>query len=493
MRRVLLALPGLLAFGALVLASSPSIVSQLKALGVPVLFPGDPGYSDASTPFNLRFEVEPAAIAFPTNAEGVSSVVKIGAAFNHRVVARSGGHSYIANGLGGKNGSVVIDLSKFTEINIDNTSGTADIGPGNLLVNISTAFNDAGRALPHGLCPLVGVGGHSGYGGYGFSSRMWGLLLDNIQSLEVVLANGTITTASESKNSDLFWALRGASPSFGIVTSIKVKTFPVPPSSTVFLYNWTLTPDEAANLVSDYQDFVQTDITNEFGTYIILLRGPSKGLVSVLLAGSWYTDADKFNSTFAPFLEKVPEPTATVFITGTYIDSVNFWGFNAGAPVPHDTFYTKSLMVPEASPMSPKALTAFMTYLANEGFEADPTIFWVLEMELWGGTNSTINSVPLDATAFAHRSSMFTVQFYMQAPAGPPFPPSGFTLADEMVNSIVDNSPPGWDYGAYTNYVDDRLENWQHLYYGSHYPRLQSLKRRYDPKNTFAFPRGIQG
>ncbi|KDR70248.1 hypothetical protein GALMADRAFT_255135 [Galerina marginata CBS 339.88] len=474
------------------LASNPSLVSQLKNLDFKILFPGDPGYPNASTSFNLRFTFAPAAIAFPSTAEQVSAVLKIGAQHNHQVVARSGGHSYIANGLGGKDGAIVVDMASFNEIDIDSTSGTAEIGPGNLLVNISTALSAAGRAMPHGLCPWVGIGGHSGYGGYGFSSRMWGLLLDNIHSLDVVLANGTIGTTSESAHPDLFWALRGSSGSFGIVTSLKVQTFPEPPSATAFVYNWTLNASEAANMVSAYQDFVKTDIPSEFGTYIILLRGPSKGLVSVLLAGSWYAPEDKLNSTFAPFFQKVPAPSATVLLPGTYKDSVDFWGFGAGAPVDHDTFYTKSIMVPEASPMSHSALSAFMTYLVNEGFDADSSILWVLEIELWGGTNSAINKVPLDATAFAHRSSMFTIQFYLSATGGPPFPLSGFALADGMVNSIVDNSPHDWDYGAYPNYIDDRLENWQNLYYKTHYPRLQRLKKVYDPQDILMFPKGIQ-
>ncbi|KAJ6483169.1 hypothetical protein C8R45DRAFT_779246, partial [Mycena sanguinolenta] len=61
-----------------------------------------------------------------------------------------------------------------------------------------------GRAIPHGTCSYVGIGGHSGYGGFGFTSRVWGLTLDTIKSAAVVLANGTIATASSTVNTDLF-------------------------------------------------------------------------------------------------------------------------------------------------------------------------------------------------------------------------------------------------------------------------------------------------
>jgi len=46
-----------------------------------------------------------------------------------------------------------------------------------------------------------------GYGGYGYASRMWGLALDNIVSMEVVLVDGSIVTADRSQNADLFWVI----------------------------------------------------------------------------------------------------------------------------------------------------------------------------------------------------------------------------------------------------------------------------------------------
>jgi FAD/FMN-containing dehydrogenase len=71
-------------------------------------------------------------------------------------------HSYIANGLGGQNGVLVVDLSNFKKITVDSTQNTAVIETGNRLGDIALALNNAGRALPHGTCPYVGIGGHSG-------------------------------------------------------------------------------------------------------------------------------------------------------------------------------------------------------------------------------------------------------------------------------------------------------------------------------------------
>jgi hypothetical protein len=79
--------------------------------------------------------------------------------------------------------------------------------------------------------------------------------------------------------------LRGASGSFGVVTSIQVKTFAAPDSATVFQYSWDLSAAEAANATLHFQNFVQGNISQEFGVEIVLKRGSSSGQVSFGLTG----------------------------------------------------------------------------------------------------------------------------------------------------------------------------------------------------------------
>jgi FAD/FMN-containing dehydrogenase len=133
-----------------------------------------------------------------------------------------------------EDGTVVIDMANFNSMDVDSTTNVASIGVGNRLGNIVTQLNSAGRALPHGTCAYVGWGGHSSesvrrpyeddadlptaMGGYGFTSRMWGLTLDTVEEAEVVLGNGTIVVASQGENSDLLW-VRHFSPSTGIYCS----------------------------------------------------------------------------------------------------------------------------------------------------------------------------------------------------------------------------------------------------------------------------------
>ncbi|KAI9624591.1 hypothetical protein H4Q26_016820 [Puccinia striiformis f. sp. tritici PST-130] len=145
---------------------------------------------------------------------------------------------------------------------------------------------------------------------------------------------------------------------------------------------------------------------------------------------------------------------------------------------------------------------------------AQPPQNWFIQFEYCGGKNSAVNAVPVDETAFAQRSSLFIIQvrsgpkssnllccsnprmnkFYASSSNyAPPYPSEGFTLLDNMVDSIVNNNPSDWDYGAYANYIDDRLSSskWKYLYYKNHFERLRQIKRAYDPQSVFASPQPI--
>ncbi|KAJ7289911.1 hypothetical protein C8J57DRAFT_1629167 [Mycena rebaudengoi] len=446
--------------------------NTLSAHGVSTVYPTDENFTTVSQAFNRRFTISPIAVAFPTSVAQVSAAVAAGAAQNLEVVARSGGHSYIANGLGGKDGALVVDMSKLKVITVRSSNNTALIETGNRLGDVALALNAKGRAMPHGTCSYVGIGGHSGYGGFGFTSRIWGLALDVVKSATVVLGNGTIVSASASVNPDLYWAIRGASPSFGIVTSIEAQTFPAPPSAIVLKYIWNdLDISTAADSITSFQTFAAMNVPPELGAELLFTKGSSSGKVNLQLNGAWYGAPELFNATFAPYLNTLPATSSANIFPGSYIDSVvtlaSPQGLNtSAAPDESDTFYTKSLMTPSAAPMSAAAIEAFVTYMTTEGFSS--TTEWFVEVELYGGSASAINAVPLDSTAFAKRDTLFTIQF-VSASAAPPYPAAG----------------------TYLNYIDDRLLNAANLYYGTHYPRLKALKAALDPKDTFRFPVGV--
>ncbi|KAL0564738.1 hypothetical protein V5O48_017299 [Marasmius crinis-equi] len=478
--------------------------SDLKNAGITAYLPGDANFKNVSKAYNTRFTFQPAAVSYPKSANDVSQIVKIATANKLPVTTRSGGHSYIANGLGGKAGALVIDMENMKNISVDSVSHVATIETGNRLGNVAKGLNAVGRALPHGTCPYVGIGGHASYGGFGFTSRQWGLTLDNIQAVNMVLANGSIVRATQNANADLFWAARGAAPSFGVVLSFEVTTYDLPKSSLIFSYDWPSLPASNASFaLHEFQTYPQrTSLPAELGLSIALGEGGKRNTVDFTIQGGYYGSDGKtgIQKWMDPFLKsmKLSGASLTVQGNGSYIDSVRILAEPDGkldmkAGDVTDRFYARSIMVPEGQPLTQKACDDFMAYLGDKGFSPPNLDYWFVEADLWGGQNSKINAAPVDSSAFARRDTVMAMQIYASSTSGSSFPANGFTLIDDSTQKLISAMPNNWNYGAYANYIEDRsLDNWQQRYFGTHYARLESIKKAVDSKNLFSFPFSVE-
>lgn len=153
-------------------------------------------------------------------------------------------------------------------------------------------------SLPHGTCPGVGVGGHAPLGGFGYDSRNWGLLVDTIVALDVVLANGTATSVSATQHPELFWALRGAGPGFAVVTTFHFQTLPAP--SVNINYGYTYVFNSASSAASGFQYATNWALQNApkelgFGIYV----GDGKQFV---IQGVYYGSKSAFTTLITSLL-----------------------------------------------------------------------------------------------------------------------------------------------------------------------------------------------
>lgn len=136
------------------------LVNKLAKGKVPVVLPGEGTYEQFARPFNLRAVYEPAAIALPTSYEHVVQAVNAAAHCNVKVQAKSGGHSYASYSSGGEDGALVIDLQNFNSVTVAE-DGIAAVGGGVRLGNLDEGLWEQGqRAVSHGTCLGVGIGGH---------------------------------------------------------------------------------------------------------------------------------------------------------------------------------------------------------------------------------------------------------------------------------------------------------------------------------------------
>lgn len=196
-------------------------------------------------------EVKPSCIFVPKVDTDVSVAVLISQLTQCPFAAKSGGHAAFA-GASSIQGGVTILLRDLNKITLNKDKSVASIGPGNKWGQVYKALEPDNLAVVGGRLSDIGVGGLVTGGGISYFSNLYGWALDNVESFEVVSAKtGDIITASESKNSDLYWALRGGGNNLGLVTKFNLYTIP---SSLLWGGTRVYSEDQFSNVIGAFVD-----------------------------------------------------------------------------------------------------------------------------------------------------------------------------------------------------------------------------------------------
>jgi hypothetical protein len=221
-------------------------------------------------------EVVPACVVRPHNALEMARAVTVlkkeyderrkssGDAYSSDeglFAVRSGGHSPVV-GASNTKGGALIDLSLFNGIIPAADGKSVAIGAGCKWVDVYKALEEHGLAVAGGRNSAVGVGGLTLGGGISFFSPRFGTVCSNIIEYEVVLANGSVVTASATSNPDLWRALKGGSNNFGIVTRFTARAFPSSKIWSGFLY---MHSSQAPKVLSSFHNVVSRVINDDQG------------------------------------------------------------------------------------------------------------------------------------------------------------------------------------------------------------------------------------
>ncbi|KAK2808723.1 hypothetical protein FQN50_004394 [Emmonsiellopsis sp. PD_5] len=193
-----------------------------------VFYPGSKTYADENKSYWTPTDYSsPACVFVPTCASQVAGAVEILADSDTKFAVRGGGHMPIP-GYANTNGGVLIGFTKLNEIKLSANKATVSVGPGQRWGDVYKYLEPEGLVVLGGRVGLVGVPGLLLGGGISFYSNQHGFASDNVVAFDVVLASGKLVTATATKYSDLFWALKGGGNSFGIVTRFELTTFSSP-------------------------------------------------------------------------------------------------------------------------------------------------------------------------------------------------------------------------------------------------------------------------
>ncbi|TVY14647.1 FAD-dependent monooxygenase yanF [Lachnellula arida] len=245
---------------------------------------------------------EPYCIIIPSNASHVLTAIRIIDYFEIKFVIRSGGHSPNPGWSSIGNDGILLDLERLNSISLSSDGTFASIGPGSRWGDVYEMLGADEVLVVGARIPDVGVGGLLLGGGYFYFSEQFGLAADNVKNFEVVIANGTIVDANADINEDLFWALKGGGPNFGIVTRYDLYTVPVYEIwAEVFLFS----TDQAFDILTTF-DMWQENGSSDVKSSVAL----NIALDSIIVGLIYSEPVEGPPSAFAPFYNL--EPLATV-------------------------------------------------------------------------------------------------------------------------------------------------------------------------------------
>jgi FAD/FMN-containing dehydrogenase len=455
-----------------------------------VALPGSVAYERARPPFIAGLEdLQPRAVVLCTAAEEAAGVLAFARRHGLEVAVRSGGHCFA--GFSSSPG-LVLDVTPLRSVAA--AGGVVRVGTGVRLGELYERLLAQGLTVPAGTCPTVGIGGLTLGGGHGILGRAYGLTLDHLIGAQVVLADGRVVACDEHHDRDLLWALRGAGAGqFGVVTSLTFQPRPAPASMTNFHLAWPhrhaaaviaawqqWAPQGPGELAADLEltaagDLAATPTVAVYGAMLGTQRD-ADGLLDELTA---LTGADPLSRacTELPYRDTIryqaaPDAAGLAGPSATQAQAATAPGRD---PPPRRHRFTKSEFFDR--PLPSQAIAALLGHFAGQRMPGQDRI---LMFAPWGGA---YNQRPAQATAFAHRSQLFLLEHEIITASWASA--AAKHAAHQWVTNSWESAHPWGSGRVYPNFPDRDLADWGHAYYGSNYPRLRTIKARYDPGAIF--------
>ncbi len=426
-----------------------------------IIDPAHSSYDAVRRLHNGLVDKRPALIAECRGVADVVDAVKFARAQRLEIAVRGGGHN-VAGRASVDNG-LMIDLSQMRGVSVDLVSGTARAEGGTTWKIFNRETQLHGLATTGGVVGSTGIGGLTLGGGLGWLMPKFGMALDNLKSVDLVLADGGLVRASKREHPDLFWAVRGGGGNFGVATSFEFALHPVGPIVIGGLAAW---PFEMAKDILRFFRDLTTKVTDDVMLVAALLTAPDgKTKVVAMGLGHFGSRADG-ERTIAPIKASKPILDELGPIPYTALN-----GLLDGAFPPGAFNYWKTHFLNE---LTDDAIDALI-----EAASGCPTPMGQIVIEHFHGAATR---VPVGDTAYALRSAGYNV-----------------AVISEWLDRAHDDVCINWGKKAfsalqpfagsqrYINYLnhDDALDAALAAVYGPNLPRLRQIKKQYDPENVF--------
>lgn len=427
-----------------------------------LLHPGEAAYEEARRLQNGLVDKRPALIAQCRGMADIADAVRFGRTLGLEIAVRGGGHSVA--GRSTTDGGLMIDLSLMRSVHVDAARRTARVEGGALWRDMNRETQAYGLATTGGVVGTTGVGGLTLGGGLGWLMAKHGMALDNVLSVDLVLADGRFVRASAEQHEDLFWAVRGGGGNFGIAGSFEFQLHQVGPMLTGGIVAWPF--DRARDVLQFYRDFTAS-APDEVMAFAALLTAPDGATKLAGIAVAHVGPKETAGAALAP-VKRFGTPVMDALGPMSYVALNGMLDAN----FPKGTLnYWKSHFM--------SGLTDAAIDVLIERYAACPTPLGQIMLEHFHGAATR---VPAGDTAYALRD-----EGYNSALLGLWTDPAHTDRCTRWTKDTYAALEPFLGARRYVNYLDadDSTEAALTAVYGANLPRLRQIKKRYDPENVF--------
>ncbi|MFD3696175.1 FAD-binding oxidoreductase [Streptomyces sp. NPDC058646] len=485
-------------------ARGPDFGALARGIDGRVVLPGDRDYPEARQLFQPRYDaVAPGAVAYPAHAGDVAVCLDFARRSGAAVVPRGGGHSYA--GWSTRAAGLVLDTGAMASVGVEGSG--VRIGSGARLGDVNAVLAERGLGIPTGLCPSVGIAGLTLGGGLGLAARAYGTTADRLTGARVVTPDGAVREVSAGTDPRLYWALRGGGGgNFGVVTEFRFATHPAGDCAFAELH-WPA--GDSAAVLRGWQRWLarlpdpfwsQVEFVVGAGTRTGAAAVPAPAVRVVCLDGRRELDAQL--TRLSDLVGGQPRDSWT---------AVRGYGDTVRAMAGCLEWSAAQCRLPGTLPgRDPRGRLGRDSYAARSDFWGgaglpDAAVAVVLDavrrypssvppggrgvVQFDGVCGGAVNRVPATATAFAHRDSSFLAQYLVSWPGSAPAPEAA--RHQDWLDGLWRDLRPWAGGSAYQNYADPKLAGWREAYYGRNLPRLEEVRRTYDPGRLFRFPQAV--
>jgi FAD/FMN-containing dehydrogenase len=431
-----------------------------------VVAPEDEAWDEARQAWQLRFDQQPAAVVYPTDARDVAAAVRFAREAGLRVAVQGTGHNAPAYGSMGDD-TLLVRTSEMHEVEIDPTARRAYVQAGALWEHAVAPASPLGLAALHGSSPDVGIAGYSLGGGVGWLARKYGLACNSLTAVELVTADGDHVRTDGEHDPELFWALRGGGGNFGAVTALEFELYPV---ESVYA-GWLIWPwaqsEQVLHRWAEWASTVPDEVTS-VGRILQLpplpmIPEPIRGRQIVVVEAAYLGNEADGTELLRPLHELAPE--IDTFATVPPAGLVRLHADPEG-PTPAVVDHALTDELPAA------AVDAF---LGTAGPSSGSPLVSA-EIRHLGGA---LGTPAADAGALSHIDAAF-----MAIAIGMPMDDEAAAACERQVSAVTNALAPWGSGRSYLN-LAERPTDTRTAYSTDTYRRLQALRVAVDPVGVF--------